>query len=147
MQLVTIDKKLYKKYKNDTQLLHKANRPCVVVLKLKYKGRNHRFAVPIRSNIPAASPKNEYFALPPRPQTRPKHRHGLHYIKMFPILKQYQGIYHTQGNFQSMLMKAYIDKNEKQIIRECQAYLNNYENGTIPRYATDLDYLIEQLYK
>ena len=53
------------------------------------------FAIPIRSNIPASAPKNQYFALPPRPQTRPKNRHGLHYIKMFPVTKQYLIRYRT----------------------------------------------------
>ncbi len=145
MKLVTIDKKLYKKFPGDKELLHNAQRPCVLVIRLKYKGHNYDFAVPIRSNIPAASPKDEYFALPPRATTRPKNRHGLHYIKMFPIQKQYLNKYHTEGNIQATMMKAIIDKNSKQIISECQAYLNRYESGSKPPYSTDIDYLINQL--
>ena len=145
MKLVTIDKKLYKKFPDDKELLHKAERPCVLVIRLKYKGHNYDFAVPIRSNIPAASPKNEYFALPPRSTTRPKNRHGLHYIKMFPVQKPYLNKYHTSGNMQATLMKSIIDKNSKQIISECQDYLNRYEAGYKPKYSTDIDYLLNQL--
>ena len=147
MKIVTIDKKLYKKFKDDKELLHNADRPCVVVIKLKYKERNYDFAVPIRSNIPAASPKDHYFPLPPRATTKPKNRHGLHYIKMFPIEKQYMMKYHTEGNIASTMMKAIIDKNTKAIVAECQQYLNNYENGIHPQYSTNIDYLIGQLNK
>lgn len=145
MKIVTVDKRLYKKYKDDKELLHNAERPCVIILKLKYKGRNYDFAVPIRSNIPAASPKEHYFALPPRPSTRPKNRHGLHYIKMFPVSKEYLMKYHTEGNIAATMMKAIIDKNTKIIVNECQNYLDKYADGKQPQYSTDIDYLISQL--
>lgn len=145
MKLVTIDTKLYEKFSEDKEILHKANRPCVVVVKLKYKGHNHDFAVPIRSNIPAASPKHHYFALPPRPATKPKNRHGVHYIKMFPIEKQYLRKYHTDGNISATLMKSIIDKNTKVIVSGCQKYLTDYENGIRPKYSTNIDYLLKQL--
>ena len=147
MRIVTINTKLYKKYKDDKELLHNAKRPCVVVIRLKYKGHNYDFAVPIRSNIPAAAPKEQYFPLPPRPTTRPKNRHGLHYIKMFPITKQYLLEYHTKGNISATLMKSIIDKNTKAIVNDCQKYLDNYAEGKRPKYSTDIDYLIEQLLK
>ena len=105
------------------------------------------FAIPIRSNIPASAPKNQYFALPPRPQTRPKNRHGLHYIKMFPVTKQYLIRYRTDGNRFATLIQTIIDKNSKQIVNECQRYLDLYSQGIKPLYSTDIDYLIEQLYK
>lgn len=145
MKIVTINTQLYKKFKDDKELLHGAKRPCVVVLKLKYKGHKYDFAVPIRSNIPAAAPKDQYFALPPRPTTRPKNRHGLHYIKMFPITKQYLMKYHTQGNISATMMKVIIDKNTKDIVATCQNYLDKYAAGNKPPYATDIDYLIKQL--
>lgn len=147
MKLVTIDTKLYKKFQNDTELLHNAKRPCVVVIKLKYKGRNYDFAVPIRSNIPAAAPKEQYFALPPRSTTRPTNRHGLHYIKMFPIKKQYLLKYHTEGNVATTMYKAIIDKNTTEIVNACQKYLNDYEAGIRPQFSTDIDYLTQQLIK
>ena len=87
------------------------------------------------------------FALPPRPQTRPKNRHGLHYIKMFPVTKQYLIRYRTDGNRFATLIQTIIDKNSKQIVNECQRYLDLYSQGIKPLYSTDMDYLIEQLYK
>ena len=98
MKLVTINNSLLTKYRHDSEILQKSTRPYVLVIRLKYKNEKYDFAIPIRSNIPASAPKNQYFALPPRPQTRPKYRHGLHYIKMFPVTKQYLIRYRTEGN-------------------------------------------------
>ena len=95
MKLVTINNALLLKYTGDSEILQKSTRPYVLVVRLKYKDACYDFAVPIRSNIPASAPKDQYFALPPRPQTRPKNRHGLHYIKMFPVTKQYLIRYRT----------------------------------------------------
>ena len=106
MKLVTINNALLLKYNGDSEILQKSTRPYVLVIRLKYKGLNYDFAVPIRSNIPASAPKNQYFALPPRPQTRPKNRHGLHYIKMFPVTKQYLVRYRTEGNNFAMLIQT-----------------------------------------
>ena len=145
MKLVTINNALLLKYNGDSEILQKSTRPYVLVIRLKYKGLNYDFAVPIRSNIPASAPKNQYFALPPRPQTRPKNRHGLHYIKMFPLTKQYLVRYRTEGNNFAMLIQTLIDKNSKQIVDECQRYLDLYSQGIKPDYSTDIDYLIEQL--
>ena len=99
MKLVSVDTTLFDKYKNDSEVLTKSKRPYVLVIRLKYKKKNYDFAIPIRSNIPSAAPKDQYFALPPRPTTRPKNRHGLHYIKMFPVTKQYLRRYRTEGRF------------------------------------------------
>ena len=147
MKLVTINNALLLKYSGDSEILQKSTRPYVLVIRLKYKGLNYDFAVPIRLNIPASAPKNQYFALPPRPQTRPKNRHGLHYIKMFPVTKQYLVRYRTEGNNFAMLIQTIIDKNSKQIVDECQRYLDLYSQGITPAYSTDIDYLIEQLSK
>ena len=145
MRLVTIDVKLYKTFKQDKEFLHNAKRPCVLVLRLKYKGHNHHFAIPVRSNISASSEKNLYFPLPPRPNTRPKNRHGLHYIKMFPVRVEHLQKYHTAGNISATLMKAIIDKNTKRIVMDCQNYLYEYEKGKRHKFATDIDFLLEQL--
>ena len=48
MRLVSIDTTLFDKYKNDPEVLTKSKRPYVLVLRLKYKGKNCDFAVPIR---------------------------------------------------------------------------------------------------
>ena len=78
---------------------------------------------------------------------RPNNRHGLHYIKMFPVTKQYLVRYRTEGNNFAMLIQTIIDKNSKQIVDECQRYLDFYSQGITPAYSTDIDYLIEQLSK
>lgn len=147
MKLVSINQTLLNKYQNDKQVLLKANRPYVLVISLKYKGKNQDFAIPLRSNIPATAPKDQYFALPPRPTTRPKNRHGIHYIKMFPVSKQYFVKYRTQGNQFATMIQTIIDKNEKKIVSACQTYLSDYEAGKRPLFCTDIDYLLSQLYK
>ena len=98
MKLVSIKPELLALYEQDAEVLRKAGRPYVAVVKLRYRGCVCDFAVPIRSNIPAAAPKEQYFALPPRPTTRPFNRHGLHYIKMFPVDRRYFERYRTEGN-------------------------------------------------
>ena len=147
MKLVTINSSLLLKYSGDPEVLQKSTRPYVLVIRLKYRDTNYDFAVPIRSNIPASAPKDQYFTLPPRPQTKPKNRHGVHYIKMFPVTKQYRVRDRTEGNSFAMLIQNIIDKNSKQIVDACQRYLNLYSQGTRPTYSTDIDYLIEQLNK
>ena len=146
MKLVSVDTTLFDKYKNDSEVLTKSKRPYVLVIRLKYKKKNNDFAIPIRSNIPSAAPKDQYFALPPRPTTRPKNRHGLHYIKMFPVTKQYLRRYRTEGNRFAILIQNIIDKNTKSIVDACQAYLDAYAQGQRPQFATDIDYLISQLF-
>jgi len=142
MKLVAIDENLIEKYCIDKEVLHKKGRPYVLVIKLKYKDKKLDFAIPMRSNIPASSPKNEYFPLPPRPSTQPKNRHGLHYIKMFPVEKRYLQKYRTEGNDFAILIQNIIDKNSKRIVTECQKYLINYENGQRSEFSTDIDLLL-----
>ena len=147
MKLVSISPTLLAAYTVDQEVLQKSGRPYVLVIRLTYRGKKQDFAVPVRSNIPAAAPKDQYFALPPRPTTRPKNRHGLHYIKMFPVKKQFLIRYRTEGNDFAMLIQSIIDKNVKRIVEECQQYLNAYERGEKPLFSTDIDLLLEQLEK
>lgn len=142
MKLVTIQKKYLKQYTVDKEMMQKAGRPCALIIRLKYRGQRYDFAVPLRSNIHASAPKNQYFPLPPRPTTRPGNRHGVHYIKMFPVDRNIANRYRTEGNAFATLVKNILDKNEKQIVSECQHYLNEYEKGNKPLYSTDLDLLI-----
>lgn len=146
MKLVTIDTVLFDKYEKDSEILSKSKRPYVLVIRLRYKEKKHDFAVPFRSNIPAAAPKNQYFALPPRPATRPGNRHGLHYIKMFPVTRQYLRRYRTEGNSFALLIQSIIDKNAKTIVNNCQSYLDAYADGYHPSFSTDIDYLLVQLH-
>ena len=141
MRLVSIDTTLFDKYKNDPEVLTKSKRPYVLVIRLKYKERSYDFAVPIRSNIPAAAPKEQYFALPPRPTTRPKNRHGLHYIKMFPVTKQYLRRYRTEGNQFATLIQTIIDKNTKTIVVDPEvSYLRR--NWKVPEIPQSMDPLL-----
>lgn len=145
MKLVSISNELLHLYSSDKEILQKSGRPYVAVLHLHYRDRIRDFAIPIRSNISAAAPKNEYFALPPRPSTRPYNRHGLHYAKMFPVSKQYLIKYRTEGNEFATLLENIINKNERQIVMESQQYLNHYISGDHPRFSTDLDLLLKLL--
>ena len=145
MKIVSIDQKLLARFSGDPEILQKAGRPCVLVIRLKYKEKNRDFAVPLRSNISANTPKDQYFALPPRASTRPANHHGLHYIKMFPVSKQYLIKYRTDGNDFATLIQKIIDKNEKQIVTDCQKYLDLYQAGVRPSFSTDIDYLLTQL--
>ena len=80
------------------------------------------------------------------PSTRPRNRHGLHYIKMFPVTKAYLIRYRTEGNNFATLIQTIINKNTKRIVQESQQYLNDYEAGKRPLYSTDIDYLLSQLH-
>ena len=144
MKLVKIQEELINRFAQDAQFMQKKDRPCVLIVKLKYKGRLRSFAVPFRSNIHPSTPKNEYFAFPPRPTTRPLHRHGLHYAKMFPVENKYFEYFRTSSDYYKMMLDI-IDKNEKTIVEECQAYLERYERGEIPHFATDIDFLLKLL--
>ena len=147
MRLVTIDKSALRQYVRDPEMLQKANRPAALVVQLVYNGRRHDFAVPLRSNITGSVPKNQYFPLPPRPATRPKCRHGIHYIKMFPVKRSWLLPFHTENNMYAAMIKGIIDRNEKQIVKECKEYLARYEAGIRPQFATDLDLLLSLMDK
>lgn len=143
MRLITIDKSSLKNYTKDPEMLQDSERPSALVIQLKYKGRRYDFAVPLRSNISGSVPKEYYYPLPPRNTTRPGNHHGIHYIKMFPIKRAWIHPFHTENNMFASIIKAFIDKNEKQIVKDCQMYLQKYEAGDIPEYATDIDLLLE----
>ena len=66
---------------------------------------------------------------------------------MFPVTKQYLVRYRTEGNAFATLIQNVIDKNSKQIVIDCQRYLDLYADGIRSAYATDIEYLIEQLNK
>ena len=65
MQLVKVGDQFYqecKKQGTDQEMLfNKSGRPCVLIMRLKYKGKNHQFVVPLRSNIPVNVPKAQYY--------------------------------------------------------------------------------------
>lgn len=53
---------------------------------------------------------------------------------MFPVDRTKVHKFRVEGNPYYLLIKAILDKNEKQIIEECQKYLNDYEKGMRARF-------------
>ena len=147
MRVVSIRKSELQKFSADKEMVQKSGRPCVLIVRLKYKGKRYDFAVPLRSNINPSTPKKDYFPLPANKTTKPKHRHGIHYAKMFPVDRTALLRYRTDGNPFATMIKGVIDKNEKQIIAECQQYLNDYAKGIRTKYSTDIDLLISIMSK
>lgn len=66
---------------------------------------------------------------------------------MFPIAKKYQTRFRIEGNVYYETIQRIIDKNSKQIIASCQAYLDRYEKHGRPNYAVDIDRIIRLLEK
>ena len=133
-------------HKTDKELMSNKNgRPCILIMNLKYKGIAHKFAVPLRSNIAPDVPKDQYFALPPNSNTKPGYRHGVHYIKIFPIDNKYLQKYRIENNTYLLQVKSILDKNEKQIITACQQYLNKYEQGIGCNMTPDIDGILSWL--
>ena len=114
MKLITISQRNFDICGDEPEILFRH----LLVLSLKYKGLVSHFAVPLRSNISAATPKDLYFSLPPRPSTRPGNHHGLHYIKMFPITREYQEKFWVGKDAAYILYQNIINKHEKEIVAE-----------------------------
>ncbi|SFB12308.1 hypothetical protein [Selenomonas ruminantium] len=145
MKIVSVKSTLLDEFRKiDPEVLEKHNRPCLLVMRLKYAGKKRMFAVPFRSNIVGNAPKSQYFPLPPRPATRTGNRHGLHYAKIIPVTKVFLERYRVDTSA-ALLYATIVSKNEKTIINECQAYLEQYEQGERPYYSTSLDKLIAKL--
>lgn len=143
MKIVSVSDEYLRKFAaGDREFMQKHGWPCLLVIRLKFRGVRRDFAVPFRSNIAPNTPKSQYFPLPPRPTTRPCHRHGIHYIKMFPIEKQYLKRFRIEGNSYYETLQRIIDENTGAIVKNCQAYLDNCERNGRPRFVVDIDRLI-----
>ena len=146
MNLVTVSDVLLQKYREqDREVLQENDRPYMLLIRLKYKGKRIHFAVPLRSNISPSTPVEQYFPLPNRKTTRAGCHHGLHYLKMIPIKKQYIQKYYTQGDVFSTFIEAYIKQHEREIVKRCQNYLDSYTSTGKKLFSTDLDRLLEML--
>lgn len=151
MNLVKVDTAFFSMCKKNgadpnNQLLHnEAGRPCVLIIKLKYKGHYRDFVVPMKSNIAPITDKKTYFALPPNSRTRSGNFHGIYYVKLFPISRKYIKPYLYDKNKYLCGIKTIIDDNEKEIITACQNYLDDYENGNKNAYTPDVDAIIQLL--
>lgn len=149
MQLVKVGDQFYQECKkrgmDQEMLFNKSGRPCVLIMKLKYKGKNHQFVVPLRSNISSNVPKDQYFSLPPNSSTKSGNRHGVHYIKLFPIDSKYIQRYRIENNTYMQGIKSMIDKNERNIIAACQKYLYEYEQGRQNSNTPNIDGILSWL--
>lgn len=149
MQIVKVSNQFFIECKQngmDKELLfNKSGRPCVLIVHLKYKEKRQRFVVPLRSNIVANTPKEQYFSLPPNAVTKAGNRHGVHYIKLFPIESKYVQQYRIQNNSFMYQIKEILDKNEKIIIEACQNYLTEYEQGKGHPMSPDIDGILSWL--
>lgn len=133
----------------DTELLdnaHIGKRPYIIVLRLKYYNIRPYFALPFRSNISATTPRNQFFPLPPRKATKDKRHHGLHYIKMFPVKKEYLEKFNVDKDPYYAMIKGFIAKNGRRVIAEAQQYIDNYMSGTRCPYCTNIDAIFSTLY-
>lgn len=86
-----------------------------------------------------------YFALPPNPLTKPGKRHGIHYIKLFPVDKMYIQPYKISKSGYLVMVKSILDKNESKIVDACQNYLNQYEKGKGNKMTPDIDGILSWL--
>lgn len=145
IKVVTIHDNFFKLFddNSDPELLtikeEMHRRPCLVLIKIKYKNKKYTFALPLRSNISYNAPKNTYFALPTRSTTRDGNHHGIHYSKAFPVDSKYFLPYQMDGDFFGELVLATIEKNIKIIVQDFQKYIERYENGDRPKFCTDID--------
>jgi hypothetical protein len=130
---------------DDPELLTKQGRPHVLLLRMRYCDRRLTFALPLRSNIPPQTPADLFYPLPPNPHTRPLMRHGLHFVKMFPVSKACYQAFRFKPNEYYVGLVQYLDKHYEDIVNKSQAYLDAYARGERPRYAVDIDRLLVRL--
>ena len=127
----------------DPEFLAKSGWPCALLLHLRFRGKRYDFAAPFRPNIPPNTPTNQFFLLLPRPATKPKHHHGIHYLKMFPINRQNRRRFRTKSNHYCEVLQQYVDDHAPAIVARAQRYLDSYELFGPEPFAVDSDKLIE----
>ena len=149
IKLVKVRQEFYdlcKKHGVDKELLfNECGRPCVLLIKLKYRDAFMDFVVPMRSNISPKVPEGDYFPLPPNSKTKPRCRHGVHYIKIFPVDRQYVDSYLTEGNTSYSIILNILNNNEKDIVRSCQEYLHQCEDGDAYFMTPDIDGILKMI--
>lgn len=149
MNLIKVKQSFYdlcKQYHvHDELLFNEDGRPCVLIVKLKYKDAYRDFIVPLRSNISPKTPREQYFNLPPTPNTKPKHHHGIHYIKIFPIHKKYIDKYVIDGDKYYSNILNILNKKEAVIVEHCQTYLDECSIGNKHSMTPNIDGIIDVL--
>lgn len=149
MRLVKVKPEYYEllklKQANQEIMENEYGRPCVLLIDMVYRGKKRKFVVPLRSNISPTAPKEQYLALPPNPHTKPHHHHGVHYVKLFPIIETYIDRYHIKNNSYLLMIKKILDRKEAEIISACTAYLKACENGNRHSMTPLIDHIIDIL--
>lgn len=150
LKVVNIKKEFFNIFDFPTEIMTDEdsynNRPFLLILSLRYKGKKQPFAIPFRSNIQVNKlTKGLYFPLPRRYTTRSHHAHGLHYIKIFPVLTKYcDKFVMNESEYTAKLMR-HIGKNISKIVGQAQEYLRKYEEGFRVSYCTDIDRLLHAI--
>ena len=149
MKLVKVKPEYYKLLKTkqvDREIMeNETGRPCVLLVDLIYKGRKREFVVPLRSNISPTATKQQYLPLPPNSHTKPHHHHGVHYVKLFPIVNTYIDRYKISDNSFLVMLKNILDKKESEIISACKYYLKEYGNGNKHPMTPQIDQILNIL--
>ena len=145
MKIISVKEDFFNLLETPNELLQNKdkNRPYLLVIRLKFKGKNHNFAIPFRSNIHQSAPKTHYFNLPPNNTTKPGKRHGLHYAKMFPVTKNYFNKYHV--GLDQIIYINKIKENIDKIVKAAQAYLIDYQQNGKPLHSVDIDKVLEKI--
>ena len=68
MKIVSISQDFFDLVEGERELMLKHNRPCIVVVRLRFRGKRRDFAVPLRSNI---APKTSTLRCHPAPRRAP----------------------------------------------------------------------------
>ncbi len=127
-------------------MLHnEAGIPCVLIVKLLYKGKLLDFVVPMKSNITLDTDSSLYFALPPNKKTKDGYHHGILYIKLFPANRKYILPYLIKGDTFLEKVQVIINSNEQKIIDACQEYLELYENSQGNKYTSNIDLILDNM--
>lgn len=71
MKIVSISQDFFDLVDGDRELMLKHNRPCIVVVRLRFRGKRRDFAVPLRSNIAPNVPKDSTLRCHPAPRRAP----------------------------------------------------------------------------
>ncbi|WP_300386337.1 hypothetical protein [Clostridium sp.] len=149
MNLVKVKDNFYneciKKGTTKELMFNEKGRPCVLIVRLKYKSKQRKFIVPLRSNVAASAPSWQYFPLPPNNNTRSGNKHAIHYIKLFPITNKYIDKYNIENNDFLQMIDDKITSNKKEVVDKCQEYLSNYEMGKGHSMTPDIDGILEWL--
>lgn len=146
MKICSIKKEFYDMFDDNIELEKNDKRPCLIIIKLKYKNKDVDFAIPFRSNIYGGAKRKEYFPLPPRHTTKQGKKHGLHYTKMFPIKKEYFLKYYSIEDKDNKNDMIKIQKNLSKIVNEAQEYIKDYESGIRYDYCTNIEIIFNTIY-